>query len=446
MPAERNAFRLGLAIILFVILAVVVLVFLAPRGGGDMTISVRFPHTQFTTMLSEGSLIVCGGQEVGSVRGLELEEMKAPHSGNLTLYAVARLKLDSSVGLRQDCRIVPQGPLLDGPGKLVIEDRGVGRPVQDGQMLDGAMAADFNALMRMVASQLDPQDPESLMSIIRAQLDSADPASLLGKIHASLEDINAISTSLRGEFDARDKQVLLGKLHLILDNINEATRLIRGELDSGAEQAMLAKVHQLLDTLGGGLTTAVAMIEENREPLRETVGHVRNTSRILEQQIAARIAQQLDPADAAGLLAKVHVSLDRLGASLNDVNAITRSGRESVALNQQPLNQMIGNLKETSDHLKAASKEIRRNPWRLFYQPTLEESAEANVHDAARAYAEAATRLDDALVRLEALKQVPSTGPAEQRQDLERVMQQLRQSFEQFKKVEDALWQQLEIR
>ena len=105
---------------------------------------------------------------------------------------------------------------------------------------------------------------------------------------------------------------------------------------------------------------------------------------------------------------------------------------------------MIVNLKETSDHLKAASKDIRRNPWRLFYQPTLEEASQANVFDAARSFSEAATKLDDALARLQTISQDGKTTVDDKQ--LKGLRDQLQQSFSQFSKVESALWEQLKIK
>ena len=72
MPAERNAFKLGLTMILFLVLLVGVLYFLAPTGGGDMTLKVRFPHNEFTTRLKPGGEVVCGGYSVGAIRSLDL--------------------------------------------------------------------------------------------------------------------------------------------------------------------------------------------------------------------------------------------------------------------------------------------------------------------------------------------------------------------------------------
>jgi len=446
MPRERNAFRLGLALIVFVVLFLAVLVFLAPKGRGDMTLHVRFPVEQVATSLKPGGEVFCGGSTVGSIRRVELREMGDEASGYPRFYSVVTIMVASDLGLREDCKIVPEGLLLGGVGKLTVVNRGVGEPVQPDEMIDGHPADDISSITRKLAAQLDAKDPTSLLAMIKSQLDAADEKSLLSKIHDALEDINAVTQSLRREFNPAEQAVLMAKLHAILDNITEVTRLLRDEVDTSVDEAMIGKVHQTLDTLNRGLDHVVVLLEDNREPITEAVGHIRDTSRILEEQIAARIAQQLDVSDAASLLAKVHVSLDRFGEALADVRAITGAGRETIVLNKEQLGRMIRNLKEMSDHLNAASKDIRRSPWRVLYQPKNEEVAQANVFDAARAFSEAATRMDDAIARLQALSEAGGAGIERDDPVLLTILEELEQRFADFGKAEEALWEQLEIK
>ncbi len=444
MPAERNAFKLGLAIILFVTLFVGVVVFLAPRGGGDLRLRVRFPHDRLTTTLRVGSEVACGGQTVGSVRSLDLADMKDPQTGHENLFAVVGIQVDRSLGLRQDCRMVPEGPLLGGPGRLLILDRGLGRPVQDSEIVEGGRSQDLADLTRTLSAQLDPRDPASLLALLRAQLDAGAPDSLVRKLHASLDDLGTVTSRVRAELDSQQKDALISKLHGVLDQLNEATRLIKTQVDLQNSAGAIARLHGVLDTLHEGLGTLVTLLNENKQPMTEAIARVRNASQILEEQVATRLAAQLDPAQAAGLLAKVHVAIDRFEASLKDLSTITSNTRDIVLMNRENLNGMLANMKETSDHLKAASKEIRRNPWRLFYQPTLAEAERANVHDAARAFADAAAKLDDAVVRLQSLSQNGVQGV--EARELKSLADQLNRTFEGFNRAESALWEQLKIK
>ena len=454
MAAERNAFKLGLTLIVFAGLLVAVLVYLAPTGGGDVLFRVRYPHGKIGTPLKPGGEVSCGGQAVGAIRRIELAELEIEEEKDAEegegkgkdVYVVVTISVDSRrVTLRERCKITPEAPILGAGGKLTILHVGDGDPLEDGAMIDGDLEANIANLTRALQGQLDPEDPGSLISRVKAMLDPANEDSLLGKILASLDDVNAVTRQLEREFDPAQKRALLAKLHGIMDSLNQATGLLRDEIDRDVDAAMAAKLHEMLDTLNDGLATAAGLLEENRAPITETVQSIRDTSKILEEQIAARIARQLDPKDGAALMAKVHVAIDRLGRSLSDINTITDAGRETMLLNKELINRMVGNFKETSDHLKGASKDIRRSPWRLFYQPTIEESAEANVFDAARAFAEAATRLDDAMARVQAVSEIRPDAIAEDEQ-LREIRDQLKRTFEQFTQAETALWEQLDIR
>lgn len=446
MPAERNAFKLGLAMILFFVLFIGVLCFLAPVGGGDLTLQVRFPHTRFATKLQPGAQVTCGGQPAGSIERIELRSEKDEKSGYEELFAIVTCRVHSSLGLRKDCIIRPVEALLGGMGELVIKDRGLGEPVQANDIIDGSPTAGIDDLKDSLAGQLDPKDPSSLLALIQAQLKGEDPRSTIGRILAILEDLQAVSKNIRNEFDPAEKQALLAKLHSILVNVNEVTHSLRTEMDRSSDQAAIVKAHDILDSLSRALRTTADMLEENRAPINETIAHVRATSEMLETQIVARIARQLDPTEAAGLLAKVHVALDRLNGSLKDIQDISTAGREVIVLNAERFNQIIGNFKETSDHLKATSKELRRNPWRLLYQPTLAEAEQANLYDSATAFAEAATRLDDAIARLQALHEAGEGALPADDPRLTEIVEHLRNTFTRFHQVEAALWQQLKIK
>lgn len=446
MASERNAFKLGLSLIAFFCLLVGVLVFLAPRGGGDMTVRVRYPHTQFNTLLKPGAAVTCGGKIVGAVRQLDLSSFQQPDQEVESLYTVVTMTIESSLDLRRDCRVVPEGLLLGEGGSMHILSRGVGEPVADGELLDGEAGGDVAALTRAIYAQLDPNDPASLLALVRLQLDADDARSLMAKIHSSLNDLNAVTASVNTQLNPRDRNALLAKLHTILDNVNDTTGLLRGQMDAGSDRTLVGKVHQALDGINSGLTTAVALLQDNRQPLTETIGHVRNTSEILEQQIARRIAGQLDAGDAASLIAKVHVAIDRLNGSLSDINTITDTTRQTIVLSRARIDGLIGNFKETSDHLKGASKEIRRNPWRLFYQPTVAEAAEANIFDAAAAFSAAAAKLDDAIGRLEAINAAGTGAIPAGDQQLTEIRDELRKTFDRFHEAEAALWDELKIR
>ncbi len=445
MASDRNAFKLGLTLIGFFIVFCGVLWFLAPEDRGDTLLQVRFPHERFGTVLKPGGEVLCGGKNVGSIQDLQLSTLKDPASGRDELYAVVTFLVDASLGLRRDCRIIPTEALLGGMGALVIKDRGLAEPVAAGQMLEGEPATSIADLTAALGRQLDPQNPAGLLALIQTQLDPANARSLIAKVHQSLSDVNTLTRNLAGETDVTTKAALLSKLHDILDNVNLTTAALRDQVNLKSDTTAVAKVHRVLDQLNLSLQSAQGILEENREPIRRTVAHVESTSEILEKQIAARLAQQLDASNAAGLLARIHVAIERLGHSLENVDSITGDVREVVSLNKNNIDTMIGNLKETSDHLKAGSKEIRLNPWLLLYTPKPDEVSRSQLFGTARAFSEGATRLDDAVARLESISRNPAANSPANHEEVAKIRAQLKETFEKFNQAEQKLWAQLKI-
>jgi ABC-type transporter Mla subunit MlaD len=446
MPQQRNTFKLGLTVIAFFVLFFGVLVFIAGNvTGGGQTFVVRFPASQITARLKKGGEVVCGGQSVGSISSIEFRE--EPGTGAApALYVYVTAGVDPVVGLRQDCKIVPGEPLLGEVSKLEIRDRGVGKPVSPDTPIDGRAMPGLNASIGLLGEQLDPKNRDSLISMIRGQLDAGNAASLVAKIHRSLDDLNEVTRNVSLQLNPGQRDVLISKLHAVLDNINTATGFLRDQVDAKRGEAALAKVHTALDSLNKALATTAAMLEENRGPIGETVGHVRNTARTLDEKIAAQIAQQLDVNNAASLIADLHGAMDRLQQSLDDVSKITGAGREVIVSNKDTLNKTVANLKQTSDYLKAGIQDLARNPWRLLYKPADKESRELKVFDAARSFADAAAQLDDATMRLKGIVDARGGELRSDDKELISIRDALQHSVEQFGQAEQALWKQLDVR
>ncbi len=117
-----------------------------------------------------------------------------------------------------------------------------------------------------------------------------------------------------------------------------------------------------------------------------------------------------------------------------------------MVLNKDHINHVIRDLTETAAHLKSAGKDLRRNPWRLFYRPSLEKTRQLNIFDAAREFSEAAARLDDSATQLAALMESRDGGVLVDDPELQAIRLRLRETFEDYSRAEEALWKQLEVR
>jgi len=406
----------------------------------------------------------------------DYEDAKTGQTRKMT-YLYIELEVQKRVDLRADCTILPEGPILGGAGLLRIQDQGSSDEtlgpdqVVDGQGMGGFAAvteqlsaiggslaheldaAQADGLLRLIKNQLNAEKPDSLMagilkimSLIAVQLDAEKSEGLVAKLLETMTDLNAISASIRNELDPSQEKVLLSKLHLTLDHINAITGELRTQMDPEVRTALLGKLQLALDTVNESLGTVNGMLNENRPTIQATLHNVQQTSETLNTGIAKAIADELDAENPKSLMGKVHAAVDRMGSSLEDLNEITETADEVITLNEGALNKILANFKETSDHLKAATKDLRRNPWRLLYRPNLVETRELDIFDAARAFAEAATRLDDATARLEGLMAArKGTIPADDPQ-LRIIRTELQETFDKFNDAEKALWKSLNIK
>ena len=97
---------------------------------------------------------------------------------------------------------------------------------------------------------------------------------------------------------------------------------------------------------------------------------------------------------------------------------------------------MITSLKTSGDNLKGATAEIRRSPWRLLYHPGPGELDNLELYDAARQFSDGAGSLNDAALALRDALQNPNAD----RQQIQKLLDQLNVSFNGFNTVEDKLW------
>ena len=449
MAKQRNYFSLGLWVLAVLALFFAALIFIGGRqwGRAYRAYTLRYPVTfALPDEIKPGAQIYCGGTPVGRVEGIKLRavEGQAPAS---SLWAYLDIRVNRIVELRSDCSIVARGLLLGGGGKLIITDPGRGGPVLDqGAVIDGAPSGSVDAAIDALNAELDPRNPAGLLSTIRAQLDPADVHGILGKVHGSLDDLNAMTRSLARQFEPAERDALLAKLHAVLDNVNAATGQLREQMQAGGDATLLAKVHAALDRVNRSLTGVSGMVEENRPTIREALQAVQRTADTIEHGVAEPIASELNLANTQSLLNQLHRSFEKINVSLADVEVMSDKAKTVVVLNEDRFNQLMMNISETAAHLKGAAKDLRRNPWRLFYRPSLEETKQLNIFDAAREFAEAASRLDDSATQLSALMKsyggnIPADDP-----DLAEIRTRLEQTFEDYARAEEALWKQLDVR
>ncbi len=446
MPQERNALKVGIVTVAVVATFFALLIWISQRVGGDLCrVQIRFPSSPEMPTLGPGSPVLVGGDRVGQVVSSGLRPLprgagEEPSSGDMAVFVEVDLRGD--LLLRPDYRIIAEGPPLGGDGvvKIHLGRRGEARPLREyaGQTLQGAEPAGFAAILAALQGEFDDANPTGLLTQIKAQLSPDGRDSLMAKLLQSLSDINHMTAALARELSPDQKAALLAKIHEVVDHLSGTTAALRHELEAEQPATLLAKVHVAFDALNEDLATLTRLVKTNEPAITRTIGHVEATAR--------NIASETDPENLDGLLAHMKEAGRRLNASMADINQVTDTTRQVVVLNRENLNRLLANFKEASDHIKSGAQHVLRHPWRLFKEPSLPELREEVLLDAARSFADAAARVDDASARLQALSEIYGGSIPLDDPDLAQILADLKQTQAQYQAAEAEFWRKMGLK
>jgi len=446
MKSRRQNFVLGIVTIIFVVLFLGTILFIYPSlRYGTQRIVLHFPHEDGLAPLKVGSPVYLSGSlQVGKVTDVRPQEV-IDETGTRLMIAV-EAEIDEDIVLYDDCRITTNEPAVGGSGFVVILYVGspgkakrldLSKPIRG--LPPESLAATISNLSRRVLA------PGGMVDQLEQALDKDAEGSLMNKIIASLDDVNAMTESLKGEVDAEQAATLMHKVHAILDDLNATTAALRAQASATDQASALAKIHVALDRLGEGLAEVTAMLSENRPAVRNTVTNVEHVSQVLDEELLVALKAELNRDDPASLMGKLHVSVNHLNASLANVETISQEGRKLIVLNRPIVERTLANIKELSEQAKLTVQSIYLAPWRLMKPPGAGEKKQTDIFEAARTFAEAATYLDDAAARLEAVVSVAAAGEPvmESQEEIKSIQQSLKAAFERFEHAEQFLWEKM---
>lgn len=205
-----------------------------------------------------------------------------------------------------------------------------------------------------------------------------------------------------------------------------------------------AKVEPAYKAYEGVTTTGREALANVRDVLGDSKTDIRGSLANINAATGTlkdRLPQTLNRADA--FLEKTTATVESARGTLEDVRQASANLKEATAearsilvRNRSKIDNMVTSLRGTSTNLESASSEIRRSPWRLLYQPKAEELENLNVYDSARAFAEAATRLNDTASAVRDAARDSGSPPDR----MEALMNELNVSFTKYKTVENHLW------
>lgn len=413
----------------FVILALVVVVgVIIWVGGAGIFKQARQQAVFFRNEadggsgLMVGSIVQVGDDRVGQISAIHFD----PASGR-TYYSAALERGDFKVHADAKARVASG---LVGGSQLTILSLGTDRaPLADKDNaieiaggLDQAMAdlgSAISKLSRTVEAELSADDPKAILSQVH---------SAIGSLKGAASDVAQVAMNIKAETIRSNHNALLAKIHKSMDDLNVISSQVRGEVDVKTDKPLLAKLHASMDDIN-------AMTADARPKVSEALTNIRAISRDVRQYVEH---------DIADIVAKLREANTRIVKISGDLSAVSGQIRQTVAMHRDNIDELVDNMVAVSANLKAASKEIRRNPWRLLYKPDNEELNSANIRAAATAFSNGAEQLDQAINKLNGLAKSSPGGIPANDPTLIRVRKHLQETFDQFSKAEDALWKEVQ--
>jgi ABC-type transporter Mla subunit MlaD len=447
MKRRRQDFALGLTAIVFVAAFLATVLFLYPSmQTGGRPVEIRFPHEEGLAPLKVGSSVLLSGSiEVGRVTDLQIEQLLVPTplSPQKRTFFVVKADIRKDVPLYGNCKITTDQPAIGGNGFVSILNVGTPDVPLTGPVIGlppQSLSAAISTLSRRLLA------PGGFVDNLNEAVDPDAEKSIVHKMLLSLDDMNAITRQLRSEMNPHEQATLLHTIHRVLDDLNAATASLRAEMSTGNDAALLAKLHLALTHLDEGLSDAAAMLKENRPLVHDTLASVEHTARTIDQELLVRLKAELDPANSAGTLGRLHLAMDRVNESLENVREMTAAGERAVVLGRPAIDKTLENFVNMSDQLRQASQEVLLNPSKLIWGPSREREDKLLIFRAASEFAQAASQLDDASARLKAVLQtLPAGGPATEAdtKELQSVYDAVQAAFQRFGRAEEVLWDQL---
>ena len=192
-----------------------------------------------------------------------------------------------------------------------------------------------------------------------------------------------------------------------------------------------ANLVEVSEKAKGAVAKVNGILDENRDNLKKTITH------------ASSLTEKADKG-ADEILTNARAASADLKVAVADFKIVAADAKALVALNKGGLGQSIQNFNETSEHLKALAKEVRRAPWRLFAKPDKEEVESLNLYDVARAFASAATDLETLADTLQTMVEAKKNGVAVDQEMLDGMQKRLEETFARYQEAEAALWKEFE--
>ena len=421
MPQHSVRNRVAAGAFLLVALAAAVTVLVLLSGWDTWTQETQMLRIRFKAApnIKIGNPVTLAGHPVGRVEKIGLVETPCPPGEKRGPSYVVEVtaSLPQAYTIHKDARILIVQSLVGQSALVNVEDVGFGDKVAD--FIAGGEASPFAGAAGEIG--IGEKERKSVAEIVEDVRLIA--TNLKTDLPAVVEKVKAAGDNLVAGSKKADEA--LAKINQVLDENRENVKATIANAKSATEKVdkgageIVANVKAATEDVG-------ALIKENREDVRDTVQHLHST------------VEKADK-DVGDIVANVKQASADIQAAVADFKVIAADAKALMATNKGNLAVTLQNFRETSDHLLALSKEVRRAPWRLFATPDKQEVESLNLYDSARAFASAAADLETCSDTMQVMVDAKQKGVEVDPEILKGMLQRLQETFAKYSEAEKAL-------
>jgi ABC-type transporter Mla subunit MlaD len=385
-------------------------------------VSFYVPESIGSTHLEMGNAVHIGGKVIGKVAEINFDPAKG------WTYYVAEID-DKQVSIHSDGKATFEVAII-GPTIINVLDRGTGAAAPPDRkhpirLEPGGLTGSLTAIATTLNGEMDTTKPDSLLRKID---------SITAGLIAAANNVQAITQNIKDQTDVKQANSVLAKIDEAVQNVKALTASIRTQVDPAQADSLMAKVRHSADNIDAATGDFHEITSAAKPKIAQTLEDV---------SVAAAQIRQYSQKDAAEILAQLRQMSTSLVKASGDLSVVTDQAKNIVLLNRDNIDQLISNMTLVSDNFKATAEDVRRNPWKLFHKPDDKELKQQGVEDATRAFASGAAQLNQAIARLNAISKTCPPGISPDDPEIKKVRQQIQDAFDNFNKVEQALWNEL---
>jgi len=368
---------------------------------------IRFPVTAGVEGLTVGSKVHVGGVEMGEVTGIN----PLIESGRFESILVD-IEIDRDVTLFDDAVSLRIAPLLGNVAWINFPDIGGGegaRVVNPGDIIDASAGAG------LLTTLLGPQNAARADHIVE-----------------NFQTLSGFLANVGSEYEKRFVPILEKTDSALLD---AGQTVAKAREDYSRWSLTIDQVMERALSISGNIDAAMAearqIISDNHEKLNATLANAADLSADAKA-IAERVRGET--------IDKVTSLIDRGYEGVDAFSSTGETIQQRVDAEIPGLADALANARIAAQQLKLATIEVRRSPWKLLYRPEPKELEHELLYEAARSFAVAASDLKAASGSLDRVmanygQKLGGDEPA-----LQQVTQNVLDSFRNYEKAQQRLF------